>query len=118
MATGNTSQRRDDDRGHLFHGTDGNPMDTVIAPANEIAQNSQHMTRATVNTAVHDTDPRDGCQATPSSDDESVQEIRTTPARAAGKATASAEKAPAANKLPEKPSQILMPMLLMSVSEP
>jgi hypothetical protein len=31
MATGNISQRRDDDDGHLFHDVDDNPMDTVIA---------------------------------------------------------------------------------------
>ncbi|KAK2354015.1 hypothetical protein QL285_091583 [Trifolium repens] len=104
MATGNISQRRDDDDGYLFHDVDDNPMDTVIAP------NVQHVTGAAIITVVHKTDPRDRRQATPSSDDESVENVHRTPARAAEKATASGEKAPATNKLPKRPPQILMPM--------
>ncbi|KAK2393897.1 hypothetical protein QL285_055795 [Trifolium repens] len=86
MATGNITQRRDDDDGHLFHDVDDNPMDTIIAP------NVHHVTGAAIITFVHKTDSRDRRQATPSSDDENVQEVRKTPAIAAGKATTSTEK--------------------------
>jgi hypothetical protein len=79
-------------------------MDTVIAP------NVQHVTGAAIITVLHKTDSRDRCQATPSSDDENVQKVRKTPARAAVKSNYLHREAPAANKPPEKSAQILMPM--------
>jgi hypothetical protein len=40
MASGNTPQRHDDAGGHLLHDADGNPMDTVIVPANDNPESS------------------------------------------------------------------------------
>ncbi|KAK2397527.1 hypothetical protein QL285_059094 [Trifolium repens] len=112
MATGNISQRRDDDDGHLFHDVDDNPMDTVIAP------NVQHVTGAAIITVVHKTDSRDKRQATPSSDDENVQEVHKTPARAAGKATTSTEKSLRLTNLLRNQLRYLCLWLPKRVSEP
>jgi hypothetical protein len=40
MPSGNTPQRHDDAGGHLLHDADGNPMDTVIVPANDNPESS------------------------------------------------------------------------------
>jgi hypothetical protein len=110
MATGNPSQRHNDDGDYPFHDADGNPMNTIIAPTNEVVPQDQQGTGATVTDAARDTDLRDGRPSTPSSDNESIEIVRQTPATTAGKATASGEKASAANKHPKRPRQILMPM--------
>jgi hypothetical protein len=88
-------------------------MDNVIAPTSEIVTQTQQVAGATVTNAAHETEPRDRRPTTPSSSsDESIEIVHRTPARAAGKATASGEKAPAANKLPEKTPKILMHMTI------
>ncbi|KAK2405915.1 hypothetical protein QL285_041710 [Trifolium repens] len=110
MATGNPSQRHNDDGDYPFHDADGNPMSTIFAPTNEIVPQDQQGTGATVTVTAGETDLRDGRPASPSSGDDSIEIVRPTPASAAGKATASGEKAPAANKPPKRQRQILMPM--------
>jgi hypothetical protein len=85
-------------------------MNTIIAPTNEVVPQDQQGTGATAVDAARETDLRDVRTTTPSSDNESIEIVCQTPASAAGKATASGEKATAANKLPERPRQILMPM--------
>jgi hypothetical protein len=54
MASGNTPQRHDDDD-HLFHDANSNPIDTVIVPANDNPESSQHPTGGGVNTVVYET---------------------------------------------------------------
>jgi hypothetical protein len=98
MAIGNSSQRHNDDNDHPFHDADGNPMSTIIAPANEIVPQDQQGTGAAAVDATRETDLRDRRTITPSSDNESVEIVHRTSARATGKATASGEKASAANR--------------------
>jgi hypothetical protein len=85
-------------------------MNIIIAPTNEIVPQDQQGTGAIVTDAARETDLREGQPSTPSTDDDTIEIVRPTSASAAGKATASGEKAPAANKPPERTRQILMPM--------
>jgi metal-dependent HD superfamily phosphatase/phosphodiesterase len=110
MATGNSSQRHNDVSDYPFHDADDNPMSTIMAPTTEIVPQEQLGTEAVVTDVAQETDLRDGRTTTPSSDNESIEIVRQTHASAARKATASGEKASAANKPPERPRQILMPM--------
>ncbi|KAK2443646.1 hypothetical protein QL285_014732 [Trifolium repens] len=102
MATGNPSQRHNDDGDYPFHDADGNPMSTIMAPTSEIVPRDQQGTGAIVTDATRETDLRDGQPTTPSSDEDTIEIVHPTSASAAGKATASGEKAPAANRPPEK----------------